>query len=241
MAKKINLSERQKKFLKDNFSKVNTDSLSADRLRYYNLIRAGKARAKKAIRIEGKYLTGEITDIMRQVAKKKGMSVKEYAEANKAAILNLINTGSTETFVSIEKAIELISSAKAKYVYVDDGNGEVKMKKNEAIELLARFEQHVKSTTNTVMLSVLVTIFKNGRIKIVIPSGFEKISGEELINYMLGIDGIDFIESGDTEITKKVRVSRGSTSEIEVIAKKKVRKPKKKRKAIKRKPGKKRK
>lgn len=231
---KINLTDKQKQYLKDNFSKVKKSTLKGDRLNYYNRIAAGKKRAANTIRIEGKYFTGEIVDILKKIAKKKKMKLQDYIDQNHDAIVNFIDTGTTETYMNVDRAIDLISSLQSKYIFVDDGNGETRMKRNEAIQLLARFEQHVKSTTNVVMLAVLVRIHKNGKVVVVIPTAFENYEGDELIDYMLEIDGIDFIESGgsDNMVTKKVN---GKVSIFEKEKKKAKRKSKSKKKPKKRK------
>jgi hypothetical protein len=193
--KKFVLSEKRKKFLKRNFEKVRPDSLSKAELSYYNKIKAGKTRAKKAIRIDGRYLSGAIIDVIAQVAHRKGVSIQKYIDENKEAIIKLIEEGYTHTFKTIDNAIDIVNNLKRKTVEVDTGNGMVRMGKNETIALLSEFQQHVKSTTNIVMLATNVKVFKNNKIRLTIPENFPEYIGENLKDYLDEFEDIHYIES----------------------------------------------
>jgi hypothetical protein len=188
-------SDKRKEYLKQNFAKVKPETLSQVDRNYYNKIKAGKARAKNAIRIEGKYLSGEIIDTIAKVAHSKGMKIQDYINANKEAIINLIEVGYTHVSKDIDKAIEIVNNLKRKTVEVDTGNGIVKMTKSEAINEMSAFQQHVKSTTHIVMIATDVKSFKKNKIRVTIPEGYEDYTGDELTEFLDDFEDIFYVES----------------------------------------------
>jgi hypothetical protein len=197
MRKPKQLSEKRKQWMRKNFSGIDPGNLANLERSYYNKIKAGKARAKKAIRIEGKYLSGEILDIVAKVAVSKGKTTQEYIDENREAIVTLIHTGYTHVSKDIDKAIDVISDMKRKTVEVDTGNGIVRMTKQEAIEQLSTFQQHVKSTTNIVMAATTIKTYKNNKIEITIPdqSDYEDLEGVDLIEFLDGFPELFYIRS----------------------------------------------
>ena len=184
MAKKKQLSERKKQWIRENFYDIDPSTLNAIELAYYNKVKSGKARAKKAIRINGKYLSGEILDIVSKVAIAKGKSTQRYIDENREAIETLIHTGFTHVSKDIDKAIDVVSDMKRKTVEVNTGNGIVRMSKQDAIERLSMFQRHVKSTTNVVMIATTVKTYKNNKIEITIPEDYDDYEGPDLIEFL---------------------------------------------------------
>lgn len=189
------LSDKRKKHLRENFDKINKAKLSKAEISYYNKIKAGKARSKKAIRIQGKYLSGEIVDTIAKVAHSKGKKLQTYIDENTEAIVKLIEAGSTHVSKDIDKVIEIISGMKRKTVSVNTGKKIKKMTKSETIAELSAFQQHVKSTTKIVMLATNVEVFKNNKIQITIPEDYDDYQGSELVEYLDEFDDIFYVES----------------------------------------------
>lgn len=193
--KKLQINQERKNFIKENFSTIKKSSLSGDDLRYYNLVGAGKQRAKNSVRFEGKFISGEIVDIARKIAKAKHISLNKYLDENKEAVRNFIESGYVETSKQIENSIDILLNSKKKTVEVDTGNGIVRMGRKEAIKRLAEFEQHIKTSTNVAMIATHVKVFKTGKIRLTIPDDFEEYDGDELIDYLDLYDGLDYVES----------------------------------------------
>jgi hypothetical protein len=189
------LSDKRRAYLKANFDRINPAKLSKAETYYYNKIKAGKARARKALRIEGKYLSGAIVDTIAKVAKSKKKNLQEYINENTKELVALIETGYTHVFKDIDRAIDIINDLRRKTVEVDTGNGIVRMSKHEAIELLSVFQQHVKSNTRVVMLATTVKTFKNNKIRITIPEGFEDYVGQDLIDFLDEDSDIFYVQS----------------------------------------------
>lgn len=200
---KVNLSSERKEFLKTNFNSIVPGALkSADELRYYNLIKAGKMRAKNSIRLEGKFLSGEIVNIIKKVAEKKGLSLKKYIDLNSADIIKLIESGFTQVWKEFDKAIDLVGNGRKKIFFIDDGNGLIKMLKIEVIEQLALLENYAKSSSDIVAIFTLVKVYKTGRMELTIPQDYDGYSYDSLYDYLDLFDGIDYIISDKSKTEK---------------------------------------
>lgn len=203
MGKRLKISERTKAKIKAGFSKIKKSSLKGDSLRYYNLIRAGKARAK-APRFKGQFLSGKMVEMVEKIAKQKGVSVKKYLDENKLAVNALIESGYTGTFKPVDAAIDIVTAYKGRYILVYDGDGIVKLKKSETILRLAEFQMFVFSTTLVVMLATFVRVYESGKLGLCVPADYDQYEGTEMIAYLdLFPDDIFYIISDPNAKKKK--------------------------------------
>lgn len=193
--KKLNISESRKNYIKSNYGKIKKSELTKEEKIYYTLVENGKKSAKNNVRFEGKYLSGEIIDIAKKVAKNKGLSLDTYLHSHKDQVIKFIDSGYIVTSKQIDNSIDILHNSKRKTVLVDTGNGIVRMNKRQAIEKLALFEQHVKSNSNVVMLATKVRKYKNGKLQVSIPEDFEDYTDSDLVDYLNEFDAIDYVES----------------------------------------------
>lgn len=182
--------------MKANFDSLKKSQLEGDELRYYKLIENGKRSARQNIRFEGKYLGGEIVDIIRKVAEQKDMSVKEYLKANEDAVNNLIESGYTMQERRIDSTIDSIAAIKRKTVEVDNGETVERMTRAEAIERLAKLEQFAASNSTIVSIAINFKLYKTGKIRVTLPTpeSYEDMTAEEFED-MLDELGIFYIKS----------------------------------------------
>lgn len=198
MSNKINLSEKRKQFLKQNFDKLNKEDLKKDEQRYFQLILNGKNRLKRAVRFEGKFISGEVVEISKKIAEKKGISVQRYFDDNKEAVRQYIESGFTELSKNPERAIDVLRASNKRHVLVNDGNGLVRVPRNEAILRLALFEQHIKTNSNVVYMETNVRVYSDGKLQVTIPVDFQNYEGDELIDYLDEFDELTYVESSAT-------------------------------------------
>jgi SNF2 family DNA or RNA helicase len=224
MGKKINLSQNKKDFLKKNFDKIKKPELSGEQLRYYILIENGKRRAKNSVRYEGRYLSGEILNIIQKVADRKGISLNRYLDQNKEDVGMLIESGFTQIFKRVDAVIDLVAASKKRTIeIVRDPEGIIihKVRKLDAIAELSEFQNYVKGNSDIVELLIKVKIFKTGKIRIALPwkrkqrgedldigednepdvPFYEDYEGEALTDFLDDYDDIEYIESDPS--TKK--------------------------------------
>lgn len=197
LSRKIKLSQRTKDAIKGNFDSVPFDKLSAEEKRYYNLVKAGKARAATGLKIKGKYLPIWLAENFKKVADKRGMTVKEYIEKNRADVEKFVKEGFT---VSPPKPHEVVIEVleKKRSVEVDTGNGIVKVSNIKAIEMVQQLAQHAYSTTNIVVLLLRMTMYISGRLQISCPeyNDYSNLIGEDFTDYLSNFEPeIQFIES----------------------------------------------
>jgi len=197
MANKIQLSQRTKDAIKGNFDSVPFEKLNKEEKRYYNLVKAGKARAATGLKIKGKYLPVWLADKFQKVAERRGMTTKEYIEKNKNEVERFAETG---FMISAPKrhdvVIEVLEQKKS--VFVDTGNGIVRVSNFEAIQMIMQLAQHCFSTSNIVLLLFRMTMYISGKIQITCPEQNDYINliGEQFTDYLLDFaPEIQFIES----------------------------------------------
>lgn len=166
---KSNLSDERRKWIRDNFHSIDPATLTPDELYYYNKIKAGYIRAKKAVRFEGRFIGGEILDILRAVAKRKNVSLKEYLTDNSEQVHNFLNTGSTTNHRRPDSVNDIIENSRRRYVYIKDGNGIVRHTKADAIARVADLMQFVSSSQNITGVALPITVTASGSISITVP------------------------------------------------------------------------
>ena len=196
MGKKLNVSQTRRNEIKENFSSIKKSELNKDERRYYVLVENGKRSARNNVRFEGRYLGGEILDIARKVADRKGLSLDDYLSQNREAVNSFIEHGFTSHERAIDKTIDSLAAIKRKTVEVDDGNGIVKIPRAEAIERLAKLEQFASSNTTIVAIAPQFKHYKTGKFRIVVPPPeyYEDFSAEEF-KEMLDELGIFYVDS----------------------------------------------
>lgn len=166
---KLNVSQKAKAFIKDNFAGLDPDTLPQQERRYYNLVKAGKARAKKAPRVEGRYIGGKVLELVEQVAERKGVSVKEYLADHSEEVADMVNNGYIKhEGKRSDSVVELLEASRRKYIEVETQHGVKRVPKLEAIEALKLFEQFSASNTTIVQLGVPVRVYESGKIRITI-------------------------------------------------------------------------
>lgn len=193
---KLNVSQARRDEIKENFSTLNKSNLSGDEKKYYTLVENGKRSARNNLRFEGRYLGGEIVDIIKKVAERKEMKLQDYLNANAVAVHNLIDKGAITQDRRIDATIDSLAAIKRKNIEVDDGNGISLMKRVDAIEQLARLEQFAASNTTIVQIGLKFSVYKDNHIRITIPPPeyYENFTPEEF-EEMLDALGIFYIKS----------------------------------------------
>jgi len=193
---KLNVSQTRRNEIKENFSNISKSDLTGDEKKYFTLVENGKRSAKNNLRFEGRYLGGEIVDIVRKVAERKEMDVQDYLTENRAAVHNLIEHGAIEQERRIDATIDSLAAIKRKTIEVDDGNGITRMRRVDAIEALAKLEQFAASNTTIVGIGLSFKVFKDGHIRVKIPppefyEDFDADQFEEMLDEL----GIFYIKS----------------------------------------------
>lgn len=190
MAKKINLSQEVKNYLKQNFDTVRAARLSKDELSYYNKIKGGKAAARKALRIGGKFLSKDspILEYIEPIARSKGLTVKRYLLENRESVQNFIDNGYDIAQRRSESYMNDLEQMKTKYVYVEDSEGNVKrMSRIQVMKNIADLKQKASSLSTIVSIAIKTKVYLDGKIVYVMPSTeeIEDIeTGEDLINIL---------------------------------------------------------
>lgn len=201
MGRKPQLTTSRKEYLKENFDSINKADLpNKDEQWYYSLIANGKKSAKRNIRFEGKYLSGQIVEVISKVAERKKLSLKKYLEQNREGVHTLIDQGYTVTERRPDAVNDLIAGQKKKTVEVDDGNGITRISKAEAIERIVKLQQFAASNTTIVSLGINTKVFTNNRVRVTIPSPefYEDMTPEEF-EEMLDELGIYYVKSAKAE------------------------------------------
>lgn len=136
MAKKIKLAQSTKDRIKKNFNPAKPPTRVNEK-KYWNTINAGKIRYQTAFKEHGRFvvLPSYFTRLpfIQQIVKEKNTTVERYLSdpANlrtAKAVLEDEEIPTTFNPTSIEKALDNINSF---YVYLNDGNGETRMTKEE--------------------------------------------------------------------------------------------------------------
>lgn len=201
--RKLQVSEERKRFIKENFNALknfDNQKLKGDEALYFSRIAGGKKAAKKNLKYKGKYLGGELFQIVQKVATKKGLSAREYLSKNEAAVDMLLESGFTSTSKRVDDIISIIQNQKRKTIEVEDRDGNVfkRFTKQKAIENLAMLQQLVASNTTVVEMGLNVSVFVNGKIRVQMPvisdADFEE-ADEENIDAMLEDSDAFFVKS----------------------------------------------
>lgn len=164
---KNQLPDSRKAFIKQSFDTIDHDSLNAQERNYYNKVKGGKARANSGVRFKGKYATRELTELITGVAKNKGQTVKEFLsdEKNEKAIKRYIEKGETTIQRSMDKIFDdLADMDSRRSVFVNDGNGIIKVPSGEILEKLLEFNQIAKSYLSVVDIRFTVNTYPDGKI-----------------------------------------------------------------------------
>jgi DNA-binding PadR family transcriptional regulator len=193
---KLNVSQSRRNEIKENFSSIRKSELTGDEKKYFTLVENGKRSARNNLRLDGRYLGGEIVDIIKKVAERKEMPLQDYLNENREAVHNLIDKGAIEQERRIDATIDSLAAIKRKTIEVDDGNGVTRMKRVDAIEALAKLEQFAASNTTIVGIGLSFKVFKDGhiRVKIPPPEYYENFDADEF-EQMLDDLGIFYIKS----------------------------------------------
>jgi len=201
--RKLQVSEERKRFIKENFNALknfDNQKLKGDEALYFSRIAGGKKAAKKNLKYKGKYLGGELFQIVQKVAAKKGVSAREYLQKNEGAVDMLLESGFTSTSKRVDDIISIIQNQKRKTIEVEDRDGNVfkRFTKQKAIENLAMLQQLVASNTTVVEMGLNVSVFVNGKIRVQMPvisdADFEE-ADEESIDEMLEESDAFFVKS----------------------------------------------
>ena len=194
--KKLDVSEAKRNDIKQNFESINKSSLKGDALKYYTLVENGKRSAKNNLRFEGRYLGGEIVPIIRKVAERKEIPVQEYLNQNRSEVIGLIHRGYTTHERAVDATIDTIASQRRKTLEVDDGNGANIMRKEQAMENLAKLQQFAATNTHIVALAPKVRLYKSGLLRVTVPPPevYENMNAEQF-KQMLDDLGIFYVES----------------------------------------------
>lgn len=198
-ARKINLSKRTKDAIKRDFDTLPYDQLNREEQRYYNLVKAGKARQSTGHKFEGKFISKDLADKFEKVAERRGISVDEYLETNREPVRMLLERGFSVTAPkSHEAVIEVIENSRRKTVEISDGDGIRRASKMEAIYEVQALAQHAFSVTNIVVLLFEMKIYQTGKIQITIPGSSTYIDyiGESFTDFLNQFEPeIQFIQS----------------------------------------------
>lgn len=195
MAKKIQLSNRTRQRIKDNFAKIKPASLKKNELAYYNKIKAGKARAATAFKdSSGKYYPKQfVKEQIIDVAKEMGISPRAVYNNFKDDIENVFRTGKIDWSINERGINKIEKTYRYKTAQVETSPGVFEDRTTEEIkEAFAELKQHLQWKANragTTVAAVIVhtTRDKSGKnLKIQIPdkSQFQGMSFEEIIEYL---------------------------------------------------------
>lgn len=167
---KINVSDKAKAFIKENFAELDPAALPAPERSYYNRIKAGKARAASAYRVNGRYIGGEVLTMIESVSTRKGITPDEYIEENRDAIVDMIESGYTRSEGKTpDSVIDLVSNSRRKYFEVETQDGVQRVTKAEAIELIATAQQYITSNTTIVSVGLPVRVYTSGKVRVTVP------------------------------------------------------------------------
>lgn len=208
MPKKINLSARTKQAIKDRYTELvkspaTLAKLNDDERAYFNKVKGGKTRAASSIRYEGKFLGGEVVNLINRVADRKGVTIEQYMETNSKAVEGMIERGYEAISKNPEDTSDIIKGYRRRKLDVDTGNGIVKMDKLTAIQNVQLLQQWAKSNTAIAALGIDVKIYKTGRIGATIPepATYQDMTPKQF-KQLLDDLGIWYIES-DPNASKK--------------------------------------
>lgn len=196
MSRKVNLTPSRKSYLKENFNRIKKNDLTKEEQRYYTLIENGKKRAKNSVRFEGRYLGGEIVELIKKAAKNRGVSVEAYMNQHKEAIVGMMESGFTETSKSPEDTIDLIASLAKRTVEVDTGDGIVRLKRFDVIKEITALMQFAKSNSTIAALGITIKIFESGKVRVEMPleETYEDMNAEEFED-LLDMIGVWYVKS----------------------------------------------
>jgi len=167
---KLNVSDEARQFIKENFADLDPAALPAPERSYYNKIKAGKARASSGYRVDGRYIGGEVLNMIESVSARKGITPDEYIDDNREAIVDMIQSGYTRSEGKTpDSVIDLVNNSRRKYFEVETQDGIKRVTKAEAIELIATAQQYVTSNTTIVNLGLPVRVYTSGKVRVTVP------------------------------------------------------------------------
>jgi len=201
--RKLNVSDERKEFIKKNYNALKNFSnqkLMGDERLYFARIEGGKKAAKRNVKYKGKYLGGELFEIVKKVADKKGLTPREYLNKNESAVDMLLESGFTSTSKRVDDIISIIQNQTRKTIEVEAPDGTVykRVSKQKAVENLAMFQQLIASNTTVVEMGLNVSVFLNGKVRVQMPlisdADFEEADEESLTELLEESDAF-FVKS----------------------------------------------
>lgn len=151
--------------------RVSKDQLTGPALTYYNRVQ-GAAKARKA-KADGTLQIGnavvpknsDLYAIIKAGAEAKGQSVKQFVKENKEALEKLMTDGDIVLQRETDYLIkDLQALSRGKKVFVNDGNGFSRFKKENAIFNLQTLKMHASATTDIFLIYFRVSYKTKGDI-----------------------------------------------------------------------------
>lgn len=155
MKKNKQISENNKARIKANFNRINPDKLRPAERAYYNKVKAGKARAASAFTDKtGKYTkfsTGFIDKTIKPILKAKqieptAQAVKEYLsiKSNLEAAEGLFKGEVLSWYYNPGEIAQALKKGTHKTeLFIQDGNGLVKVSPEQAEKAIKEYEQRI--------------------------------------------------------------------------------------------------